>query len=95
MRIENFFTYYKKQLIARQDQVKQSILQGVKGYFRDFAPDGTLISLRKHIIERGETLSEIAQRYQITANKLREYNSLKGDLVRVGQTIVIPRNSGT
>ena len=32
MRIENFFTYYKKQLIARQDQVKQAILQGVKDW---------------------------------------------------------------
>ena len=76
-------------------KMSKAILQGLKGYFRDFAPEGTLISLRKHIIERGETLSAIAQRYQISANKLREYNSLKGDLVRVGQTIVIPRNSGT
>ena len=76
-------------------KISNAILQGLKGYFRDFAPEGTLISLRKHIIERGETLSTIAQRYQISANKLREYNSLKGDLVRVGQTIVIPRNSGT
>ena len=75
--------------------MSNAILQGLKGYFRDFAPEGTLISFRKHIIERGETLSAIAQRYQISANKLREYNSLKGDLVRVGQTIVIPRNSGT
>ena len=32
MSIENFFTYYKKQLIARQDQVKQAILQGVKDW---------------------------------------------------------------
>ena len=76
-------------------RMSKAILQGLKGYFRDFAPEGTLISLRKHIIERGETLSAIAQRYQISTNKLREYNSLKGDLVRVGQTIVIPRNSGT
>ena len=32
MRLENFFTYYKKQLIARQEQVKQAILQGVKDW---------------------------------------------------------------
>ena len=74
-------------------KMSNAILYGLKGYFRDFAPEGTLISLRKHIIKRGETLSTIAQRYQISANKLREYNSLKGDLVRAGQTIVIPRNS--
>ena len=32
MRLENFFTYYKNQLITRQDQVKQAILQGVKDW---------------------------------------------------------------
>ena len=32
MRLENFFTYYKKQLISRQDQVKEAILQGVKNW---------------------------------------------------------------
>tara|TARA_R110001599_G_scaffold67256_1_gene190076 strand:+ start:25 stop:222 length:198 start_codon:yes stop_codon:yes gene_type:complete len=28
MRIENFFSYYKKQLISRQEQVEESILRG-------------------------------------------------------------------
>ncbi len=32
MRLENFFTYYKKQLISRQDQVKEAILRGVKDW---------------------------------------------------------------
>tara|TARA_R110000772_G_scaffold104852_1_gene206361 strand:+ start:1372 stop:1566 length:195 start_codon:yes stop_codon:yes gene_type:complete len=32
MQLENYFTYYKKQLIARQDQVKQAILSGVKNW---------------------------------------------------------------
>ena len=72
-----------------------AILQGLKGYFRDFAPEGTLLSLRKHIIERGDTLSTIAQRYQISANRIRKYNRIKGDLLRVGQTIIIPRNTDT
>ena len=32
MRLENFFTYYKKQLISRQDQVKEAILLCVKDW---------------------------------------------------------------
>ena len=32
MQLENYFTYYKKQLIARQDQVKQAILVGVTNW---------------------------------------------------------------
>ena len=76
-------------------KMSNAIFHGIKGYFRDFAPEGTLISLRKHIIERGETLSTIAQQYRVSPNMLRKYNSLKGDFVRAGQTIIIPRNSGT
>ena len=76
-------------------KMSNAIFHGIKGYFRDFAPEGTLISLRKHIIEKGETLSTIAQQYRVSPNMLRKYNSLKGDFVRAGQTIIIPRNSGT
>jgi|TARA_R110000744_G_scaffold209991_1_gene329016 hypothetical protein len=32
MRFENFFTYYKKQLKTRQDQVKQAILTGTNDW---------------------------------------------------------------
>ena len=76
-------------------KMSNAILIGLKGYFRDFAPEDSLLSSRKHTIERGETLSTIAQLYRISPNMLRKYNSLKGDLVRAGQTIIIPRNSGT
>ncbi len=76
-------------------KMSNAILIGLKGYFRDFAPEDSLLSSRKHTIERGETLSTIAQLYRISPNILRKYNSLKGDLVRAGQTIIIPRNSGT
>ena len=32
MRFENFFTYYKKQLKTRQEQVKESILTGASDW---------------------------------------------------------------
>jgi len=87
----------EKRLLSSKHRKKMSyaILSGLKGYFKDFAPEGTLLSQRKHTIEKGEMISTIAQRYQINPNLLREYNELKGDLVYVGQTIVIPRDSGT
>ena len=76
-------------------KMSNAILIGLKGYFRDFAPEDSLLSSRKHTIERGETLSTIAQLYRVSPNMLKKYNSLKGDFVRAGQTIIIPRNSGT
>ena len=36
MRLENFFTAYKKDLIARQEQVKQSILNGMAKDWSDY-----------------------------------------------------------
>ena len=32
MRLENFFTYYKKELISRQTAVEQAILQGARNW---------------------------------------------------------------
>ena len=36
MRLENFFTAYKKDLIARQKQVEQSILNGMAKDWSDY-----------------------------------------------------------
>jgi len=36
MRLENFFTYYKKQLISRQKQVEESILGGLCKSWDDY-----------------------------------------------------------
>ncbi len=80
---------------SHRKNMASAIVVGLRGYFRDFAPEGTILASRKHIISRGETLSTIAQQYRVSTNTLRQYNSLKGDLVRVGQTISIPRSSGT
>ncbi|MCG8378704.1 MAG: N-acetylmuramoyl-L-alanine amidase, partial [Proteobacteria bacterium] len=85
----------EKKLLTRKHRHKMAdaILVGLRGYFRDFAPEGTLLASRKHIITRGETLSTIAQRYRVSTDTLREYNGLKGDLVRIGQTISIPNST--
>ena len=36
MRLENFFTYYKKQLIDRQEAVEESILNGLAKDWADY-----------------------------------------------------------
>ena len=56
MRIENFFTYYKKQLIARQDQVKQAILQGVKDWEEYRYLTGKLHALEQEVQELTDLL---------------------------------------
>lgn len=48
------------------------------------------ISYLEHTIARGETLSEIAQDYAISLQRIRETNQLNNDTIRIGQVIKIP-----
>ena len=44
----------------------------------------------EHKIQRGETLSEIAQFYRVSLADLRVANNLRGDRILIGQTLIIP-----
>lgn len=44
----------------------------------------------RHEVQAGETLSELAQRYQTTTPVLRDVNGLNSNLIRAGQQIMIP-----
>jgi nucleoid-associated protein YgaU len=45
----------------------------------------------EYLVQEGETLSEIATRFDVSTQFLAEYNSLtNADLLKQGQTIIIP-----
>ena len=77
----------------------KAIVSGVKRYFQQKPPVGTLLAERKHksgkvhVIARGDTLSDIAQRYRVSVADLRRYNSLKSTRIKIGQRIKIPISS--
>jgi membrane-bound lytic murein transglycosylase D len=48
-----------------------------------------------HEVQRGDTLSTIARRYDVTIAALRESNSLRSNVLSVGQSIMIPVSSRT
>lgn len=79
-----------------QQKLAGAILSGLRGYFSEHAPEGTLLAstrkVRKHVITRGDTLSAIAQQYSVSMQKLRERNGLKSDVIRVGQVLDIPND---
>ena len=80
---------------AHRKKVAKAIMNGVKNYFEKTPPPGTWVasnSPKKHIISSGETLSEIAQQYRVSMNILRKTNGIKGDQLRVGQVLTIPRS---
>ncbi len=45
---------------------------------------------RTHTVRRGQTLSHIAERYQVPLTKLRSANRIRGNSVKAGQVLKIP-----
>ena len=58
MRLENFFTYYKKELIARQATVEQAILQGVSDWNEYRYLTGKLHALQQEVQELTDLLKK-------------------------------------
>ena len=73
-----------------QKRMAKSILKGVKSYFQRNEVPGTLLAQRRHVIAKGENLSTIANQYQVSLKALRTTNTLKSDMLRIGQVLVIP-----
>lgn len=87
-----------------QGKLANAILAGIRGYFYTNPPPDTLIAADvrrlpankvRHVIARGDTLSDIALRYNVSTAALRAANKLRNDRIRVGQTLSIPVFSGT
>ncbi len=78
---------------AHQKKLARALMAGVRAYFRTNPPEGTLLAEsvpQKHVIVRGDTLSEIAQQYRVSLNTLRSLNKIRGDHIRIGQVLAIP-----
>ena len=79
---------------AHQSRMARAIADGIQDYFYLSPPPGTWIAANrrelKYVVERGDTLGEIATRYRISLNRLRNANGIKGDVIHVGSTLVIP-----
>jgi N-acetylmuramoyl-L-alanine amidase len=83
-----------------QTSLATALRQGIVDYFASNPPQGSYFASHaaaeaseplRHVIARGETLSEIAERYRVTSQSIRRSNSLRTDMLRVGQVLTIPR----
>jgi N-acetylmuramoyl-L-alanine amidase len=81
---------------GQQERMAKAIMRGVQVYFQEAPPPGTWLAQNqretiKHVIARGDTLSEIADRYQVSLASLRRENRIRSDNhIRIGQVLVIP-----
>lgn len=90
---------------SHQQALARAMHAGIRDYFQRNPPPGTrLAALRdsgqlkasapsEHLVARGDTLSLIATRYNVSLASLRQANNLRNDSIRVGQVLKIPPSS--
>ncbi|HET7371677.1 MAG TPA: N-acetylmuramoyl-L-alanine amidase [Gammaproteobacteria bacterium] len=79
-----------------QQRMATAVLNGVVSYFHDHPPPGTLIAARegnlgrRYVINRGDTLSGIADRFDVSLQALQAVNGLSSNTIRAGEVLMIP-----
>jgi len=86
-----------------QARLANAILAGVRDYYYTNPPPDTQIAMDlkrqparqvRYVVARGDTVSQIAERYNVRAADIRRANKLSSDKIRVGQTLSIPIFAG-
>ena len=86
---------------SHQQALARSIHTGVRQFFQQNPPPGSYVAWlrdsgklaigpREHVVRSGESVSLLAQRYQISPAQLRSANNLKSDALKVGQLLTVP-----
>ncbi len=86
---------------SHQQALARSIHSGIRQFFQENPPPGSYVAWlrdsgkltigpREHVVSKGESVSLLAQRYQISPAQLRSANKLRTDVLKVGQVLTIP-----
>tara|TARA_A100001011_G_C14310121_1_gene845121 strand:- start:2667 stop:4013 length:1347 start_codon:yes stop_codon:yes gene_type:complete len=84
---------------THQKRIAKAIFTGIREYLENNPPPDSLLAWRKkdqgkeqisHVIVQGDTLSGIANRYQVGSDKIKQLNGLVSDKIRIGQVLKIP-----
>jgi N-acetylmuramoyl-L-alanine amidase len=88
---------------AFQRRMADAIAKGVMNYFYDSPPEGSLVAWQKangvfpvsYTVTRGDSLSEIAARFNVTLAVLKSENRLSSNTIRIGQELRLPGGSSS
>ncbi len=58
-------------------------------------PANERVNYQHYRVRSGDTLSQIAQRHQLSVSVIRDVNDINGNLLRVGQTLMLPQLAGS
>jgi N-acetylmuramoyl-L-alanine amidase len=79
--------------LSYQDKLARAILNGIRDHYQMRVAPALHMASRRHVIEPGETLSGIAQKYGVSTRKIQAANTLPGTEIKVGQILEIPAGS--
>lgn len=74
---------------AHQSKLAHAMMVGIRNYFQRNPLPGTSVPQR-HIVSAGDTLSMIAQRYQVSMADIRNTNDISGSTLHIGDVLTIP-----
>jgi N-acetylmuramoyl-L-alanine amidase len=77
-----------------QQLLASAIHSGIRNYFMAHPLTGSYfaaVGYKSHKVRSGDSLSVLAQRYNVSMMKLKSVNKLKSNALRIGQTLKIPR----
>jgi len=74
---------------SHQNKLARAMMSGIRNYFQRNPIPGT-ITPQQHIVSSGDTLSMIAQRYQVTMMQLKSNNNLSSSKLKIGDVLLIP-----
>ena len=85
----------EKNLNWSEYRLAKAMFNAAKRYFKQVPPDGTMWAAEKaenrtHRVRSGESLSLLAQRYNVRVSSIKAANNLRNDVVRIGQVLTIP-----
>lgn len=84
---------------AHQERLAGAIHSGIRRYFYDNPPPGTRVAVLaarergqalRHVVSPGETLGDVAGRYAVSADEIRQRNHLDTETVASGTILEIP-----
>lgn len=88
--------------IARKYNITVDELKAINDLVSDSLSVGQLLNVpsglslvNSYIVEKGDTLYSVAKKFNISVNKLKEYNNLSSNLLSVGQKLLIPIGEDT
>lgn len=79
---------------SHQKKLARAMMSGIRNYFQRNPLPGTTMANsnidQQHIVSNGDTLSAIAQRYQVSLVTLKSNNALTSNFLKVGDILSIP-----